>query len=202
MQLDPTVDESFLAFLPGRPQEDDSSLVVEFFVDKKLLGKRSIEEGREIYEDREYVRVQIKGQSKQVVVQEVKEQHIKRFPIAYYHFKAKRAAPVVGTPIEQLPHTGPTLAASLKVLGIRTIEDLANANDSALGNIGPGSRELQNKAKAFLGKTTETTLQLSEQLATEKARNDAMAQQLADMQTQLSSLSKPRRGRPPKATQP
>lgn len=188
MQLDPTTDESFTQFLPGRQQEDDRALIVEFFVGKKLMGAKSKAAGREIYEDREYIRIYIKGQDKQVAVHEVTDQYRQKYPNAYQRFRLQKPAPVVGTPIEQLPGVGPSLAHHLKGINIRTIEDLAGCenNETALANVGMGARELVKKAKAFLSQTDERTVALEQE-------NAALKQQLADLTTRVSAMEKPKR---------
>ena len=180
MQLDPTTDESFRAFLPGMPQEDDRALIVTFFTEKKLLGAKSIAAGREIYEDREYVKIQIKGQDKQVVVEEVKAYHKQKYPIAYQQFVLRKPAPVVGTPIEQLPGMGPTQAHHLKGLNLRSIEDLANVSDeNTINAIGMGARDLVKRAKAWIEQKAPQTIELAEQLAAEKAERERVEQERA-----------------------
>src|SRR5918992_1635180 len=109
MEIDPTSDEAFQHFLltkAAQTGEDDRALMVDFFTLPKLLGFRSNQEGRPIYEDQDYCRIRIKGQPHQVVVEEVTEQHKQRFPIAYHAFLQKRPQAIVGTPIEQLPGVG------------------------------------------------------------------------------------------------
>lgn len=186
--LDPTTDESFMQFLPGQNVEDDKSLIVQFFVGKKLLGARSKAEGREIYEDREFVRIQIKGQDKQVVVEEVKPSHKQKYPHAYHAFLAGKPLPVVGTPVEQLPGVGPSMAHNLKGLNLRTIEDLANISDeNTLTSIGMGARDLVQRAKAFIEKTNEKTVALAEE-------NSQLKTQLTEMNARLAALEvKPKR---------
>lgn len=175
MQLDVDTDDAFRSFLPGAAQEDDRALIIDFFVQKKLMGFKSHEAKREIYEDREFIRIRIKGQDKQEVVEEVKEHHRNKYPIAYQLFLMRKPAPVVGTPVEQLPGVGPSLAHHLKGLGLRSVEDVANVgeNDAVLQNIGMGARELRDRAKAWLANTTDATVALQAQLAAEREARQA-----------------------------
>lgn len=185
--LDATTDEAFRPFLPGQ-KEDDSSLIVEFFVGKKLLGLKSKAEGREIYEDREFVRIQIKGQDKQVVVEEVKPHHKQKYPVAYQLFQMGKPLPVIGTPIEQLPGVGPSLAHHLKGLLLRTIEDVAGITDeNTLSAIGMGARDLVNRAKAFIAKTAPQAVALQEE-------NQILKQQLAQMGERIAAMEQKRKG--------
>ena len=187
MQLDPQTDSAFLTFLPGQKLEDDSALIIRFFVGKKLLGAKSIAAGREIYEDREYVEILIKGQDKQAVVEEVKQHHKQKFPIAYMAFQQARELPMVGTPIAQLPGVGPSLAHTMKGLNIRSIEDMAGVgeNEIVLQAIGMGARDLVKRAKAWLDQTSATTVSLQEE-------NKQLKDLLAKMNERLEALETPK----------
>lgn len=205
MQLDPTTDESFRQFLPGMQQEDDKALVVEFFVGKKLLGAKSTEAGREIFEDREFVKIQIKGQDKQVVIREVGNADRQKYPFAYQQFQHQKPAAVVGTPIEQLPGMGPSQAHNLKGINLRTVEDLANVSDeNTLQRIGMGARDLVNRAKAWLTQSAPKAVELEQEnarLRQEMAERDRKRdEEMAEMREQLASLTKPKNkgGRPRK----
>ena len=199
MQLDVDTDLAFQSFLPGARQ-DDSACYAQFKMDKKLMGFKSHEAGRPIYEDREYVSIMVKGQDKQVFWSEVTPEIKQRFPQAYAAFKAGVAAPVVGTPIEMLG-LGPSSVEMMRLKGVRTVEDLAQLGDSGLEGLGMGARELQAKAKAFLGKTSERSVQLEQDLAAERARNTQLAEQMAALQAQVAELAATQarpRGRPKK----
>lgn len=210
MSLDVNTDEAFASFLPGRPQEDDKSLIVTFFTDKKLLGEKSRAAGRPIYEDREYVRIQIKGQDKQVVVEEVKQSHKEKYPFAYHAFVSKKPAPVIGTPIEQLNGVGPSQAHNLRGLNLRTVEDLAGVTDeNTLSAIGMGARDLVKKAKAWIDGQSTKSVDLEQQLAAErearaeeKKRNDALEARLAVLEKKPKTKKKAAPKRQPQGAAP
>lgn len=190
MSHEPT-DTDFMPFLNGRT-EDDSSLIVRFFVATKLMGAKSEAAKRPIYEDREYVEIKIKGQDKQVVVHEVDEQYRNRFPIAYALFQRQKPAPVVGTPIEQLPGVGPSMAHSLKGLNLRTVEDLAAVTDeNTIQRIGMGARDMITRAKAWLAQATERESKLAEE-------NERLRRMLAEAQAKPA----PQKRKPGRKTQP
>jgi hypothetical protein len=162
---------------------------VEFYLGKKLLAAKSRDAGREIYEDREYVRIQIKGQDKQVVVHEVTEQYKRKFPIAYQLFQMGKPQPVVGTPIEQLPGMGPSLAHHLRGIALRTIEDIAGVSDeNTINRIGMGARELVKKAQAFIAQSTQKEVSLEQE-------NADLKKQLADLAQRMETLEKPKRAK-------
>lgn len=197
--FDETSDGSFLAFLQGLPS-DDATCIARFFLKPVLLGKRSRDEGRPIYEDREFVEIKVKGQPQQVVHEQVTDAHRQRFPRAYAAFKAGQEMPVIGTPIEMLPGLPPSRLDSMKAIGMRTIEDIANAPEFALQKMGMGARELQDKARAFLGKSTQEVVKMQDELRAKDKQLADMQQQMAHLQAQIEALAKPRRpGRPRKA---
>lgn len=70
------------------------------------------------------------------------------------HYEAwKRGQDVVteGTPIDAVPFVTREMAAALARVHIRSVEDLAGAEDAALSRIAiPGLRSVQQKARAFL----------------------------------------------------
>lgn len=172
-------DEAWKSFLPGAAQEDDKSLIVTFFVSKKLMGLKSQEAGKPVYEDREFVKIMIKGQDKQIVVDEVTERHKQRFPIAYLAFRNSKPAPVIGTPIGLMPGVGPSLAHHLTGMNLRTVEDVANVTDeNTLQAMGAGARDLVRRAKAWLEQTSERALTANAQLEEKEAENAALREQI------------------------
>ncbi len=187
--LDPTTDDAYRSFLPGQ-REDESGVIPRFFMKEVLLGAKSEEAGRAIYEDREHIEIKIKGQDKGIFCDLVREEHRRRFPIAYAAFKAGREAPVVGTPIEQMAGVGPAMVHNLRGLNIRTIEDLAGISDeNALSAIGMGARELVNRAKAWVQKAAPEAVNLREQLEEERRARAELEERLAA----LEASAKPKR---------
>jgi hypothetical protein len=199
MQLDIETDQSFQSFMPGA-QQDDRACYATFKIEKKLMGLKSHEAGRPIYEDREYVTIMVKGQDKQVFVREVTLEDRQRFPNAYAAFKKGIEAPVIGTPVEMLG-LGPSSVEMMRIKGIRTVEDLAGLGDDGLQGIGTGARDLQAKAKAFLGRTSSQTVELEQALATERAKTAALQTQVEGLAQQIAELAAAQaspRGRPRK----
>jgi len=185
--MDPVVDDAWTQFLPGQ-RLDDQSCIARFFLKPKLLGKKSKDLGRPIYEDREYVEIMVKGQPQQIVHKEVGKEDIERFPNAYAAFKRGAEAPVVGTPVEKMEGIGPSFALKLKSIGIRTVEDLSNCSDQALQDIGMGARSLQEKAKQMLSAVNPSIGKLEEE-------NQELRKRLAALE---AAVQPKRRGRPPK----
>ena len=183
-------DTEYLTLAQGK--SDDASCIAKFFLKPVLLGKKSIDAGRQIFEDREYVEIMVKGQDKQVFTREAKEEDKIRFPNAYMAFKLGKEVPVTGTPIGNLPGIEPSRVEMLKLLGIRTIEDMAGLGEEGLNRVGMGARDLQAKCKAYIAKTSDEVITLKAQLDEQTQLNAAMREQIDKMQEQITALSQPK----------
>jgi hypothetical protein len=69
---------------------------------------------------------------------------------SYEKWKAGEELPVIGTPIKNWPVLSPAEAKMLNELGIRAVEDLANANEELIARIGMGARSLVQRAKDWV----------------------------------------------------
>lgn len=129
---------------------EDEGLYAEFHLQPVLQPEESHQQGRPVYTDELYIRIQIKGQKNQIVDRKVKPIDKTDFPKAWARWTAKDQKVVTtGTPITALPGVGPSLELELEALGVRTVEDMASLSDAGLSNI-RGGRILQQRAKAYL----------------------------------------------------
>lgn len=83
--------------------------------------------------------------------QEVREERFPKewlphYKEAYRAFKAGQEIPLNGTPIRTWPVLSPAQIAHLLLLNVRTVEDLAVANEQTLTAIGMGGRDLKQRA--------------------------------------------------------
>src|ERR1043166_4930936 len=74
---------------------------------------------------------------------------IKRFPDAWKAFEGHDVAPV-GTPLTALK-IGSDKTLELRLMGVRTMEQLANLSDQQCENLGFGMKTLRQNAKEYLG---------------------------------------------------
>ena len=122
-------------------------------------------------------------------------------------WKHNEETPVEGTPLNMWPGLTPAEVKQIKRANIRTVEDLAQANDEALRHIGMGGVALRDRAKSYL-MTAASTGVVSEQLAMLKADKKRLEETVDTMQAQIDELKaavgKPgspapkKRGRPKK----
>lgn len=73
-----------------------------------------------------------------------------RYRKIYEAYKSGQEEPEFGTPLRNWPNIGPAQIKACNSANVRTVEELAELNDSGLEMLGMGARGLQNKARAYL----------------------------------------------------
>lgn len=174
-------------------------------------------EGRPVFDDVTYVEVISPGSHESSPVFEVrrvfdKELNFQELPLygikwpTYKEFVAKYDnndevdGSMAGTPLEQWPAMGRTLAASLKAQGVFTVDALAVLPDTRLLILGPDGRTWREKAKAYLeaakGSAGATALaaqlsQRDDELADTRRQLAELAGTVASLQAQLGGAPAP-----------
>ena len=134
------------------PASDDPNLMGRF-VDRPIVDQRKSEEkGENVYKMVAMLELRPKGH-KDIAAHRLKphnsEELIRRFPDSWKSYQGEQVE-MTGTPLTDLPGLSPERAAGWSIVGIRTVEDLATANDAVLNNLGFGARDHQKKAKNML----------------------------------------------------
>jgi hypothetical protein len=173
--------------------------IIPVFSSELFLNEaRTREEGRQIYDTREIVTYMIGGDSKSMPVERVTEQVKRRFPEQYAAFKRGEEVAQSGTPLEMWPWLNTPQVRHLKYLNIFSVEQLAEASDGVIGNIGMGGRTLVKQAKAWLeaaqtGSAPVKTIEENESLKAENARlqaqMDEMAVKFEAMERRVASIA-------------
>lgn len=121
----------------------------------------------------------------------------------YKRWKEGQSAPIEGTPLAAWPGATPSLVKALEPANIRSVDDLARMEDSALMKIGiPGLREKQKQARAYLEAQASTAGIAGEILKLREVveQQAKLIEELRASQPEDESSDAPkRRGRPPKA---
>jgi len=111
----------------------------------------------------------------------------------YDAWKEGRETPIDGTPLAAWPGITSDQADFLRNLGIRTVEDIAEASDSIIVKIPfPGARELRTSAQAFLKSADKAKVAGEITALTEKNRDledqlEEMRQIVLDMQAERNA---------------
>lgn len=134
------------------PNAPKSPAIPQFFTEAVKLEWKSQQEGRPIFEDREFVRILIPGDRRSMAVEPVRDEHRRRWPREYEAFKIGLEPPQEGTPLGEWPVSlmTPARVQELAYFNIKSVEQLAGVNDAQLQSLGMGARELRERAKTWL----------------------------------------------------
>ena len=193
-----------------RPDAGDELLFVRFELYEEKQVDASEQAGLPVYKTKEYVRIRPMG-SRDEVYREVRPSDLKRFPRQYQAFKLNQEMPLEGMPLKEWPIVGRGEIEILNTIGIRTVEELANAPDGAVEKIRSG-HTYKRKAQTYLAAAKDGAH--AQKLAAALAQRDGEIELLKVQMKQLAArleadteedgdepMAQPmrRRGRPPKA---
>ena len=155
----------------------------------------SIEAGRYISRDVDYAIVTPSGSKDRVerVVSDwfsmlAGEVRAERWPQAwldqlksgYEAWTRGQTPPESGTPLSTWPALSPAQVKNWAQIGLRTIEELAEANEEALTAYGMGARDMKSRAKLFLENAGDSAALVAKLRASEEL--------IASMQVRMESL--------------
>lgn len=110
------------------------------------------------------------------------------FKEIYKEWCEGREAPVNGTPITDWPPVSPSQVKTLLSLHVRTVEDLAAANEEVLSRIGMGGRALKQRAVDWLTSASSTGV-ASGEITALKAQNENLQARNEQLEAQLKELA-------------
>jgi hypothetical protein len=171
-----------------RNQDPDELLVVLFKHVPIKDDAKSLAEGRPIFEDKEVCEIRSAGSPDVKVFpstdftrwvtdpmtrQQRAETYAERFRHQYQQFKRDVSQTKIGTPLDLVPFLTDARRAELRAQNVYTIEQLAGIDGEELKNLGPGGREMKNKADDYIKESMATApnMQLLAQLEQLRARN-------------------------------
>ena len=132
----------------------------------------------------------------QVQQQRMPGEWLRQFRGAFDMWKAGKELPLNGTPILTWPVLSPSQVRSCIDAHVRTVEDLAVANEQTIAQIGMGGRALKDKAVAWMttakgtGKVTEEMAALRASLADANDRNEKLQAQLTALAAKVDAAGK------------
>jgi hypothetical protein len=183
-------------FNPNKPK---SPAIPQFYTEAVQNNFKSTQEGRPVFEDREFVRIIIPGDMRSQPVYEVNEEHKRRWPQQYDAFKRGLEDATQGTPITEWPPITKARATELKMRNIATVEALAEVGDNILGSLGMGAREMREKARVWLdvAKNGAAPIErLMSKVETLTASNESKDRTIAEMGARLEALERDRETAP------
>ena len=174
------------------PRDPDDALVATFRLHPEKNEAKSKAAGRPIFDDIEVVDIRAPGSRNftpqpahalwphWIVDPYTGEQkqitYAVRFAHQYQQFKAQQHQTKSGTPLDHAPFITPGRSSELNALNIYTVEQLAAIDGQELKNLGPGGRDLKNRAEEYIAesKTGAPNLQLVAELEALRARNQVL----------------------------
>lgn len=107
---------------------------------------------------------------------------------AYEDYIKGRETPVNGVALADWPAMTPTLRNTLTSIGVRTVEDLAAANEEVIKRMGMGGRAWKQRAIDYLT-TAGDRGKTAEELSSLRAAKEVLQQQNEDLVGKVASLS-------------
>lgn len=173
----------------GQQFKDDAKLVVMFYMQPIKMEAQSIEEGRPIFKDFEYIKIITPG-SRDTLVTEVTDQYRQRFARQYENWKSRTTAADTGTPLDELPWMTASQVMEFQYFQVKTVEQLVALPDNVAQKF-MGFHEIRARAKRYLEAAAGEAPALKME-ASLKERDEKIAAQdelLKQMKLQLDKLA-------------
>lgn len=167
-------------YIRGEEGSHSIGITARFCIEAKQNKLKSAQMGRPVYDDVEYVEVMHHGDKNSILKYPVKDIHRNRWPKEYEAFRKGQDVQVEGTRLEQWPPISKSEIATLKAMGIYTVEQLSEMKDDAITRYGMGGRKLVNTAKAYL-----KAAQSGSGITQLQAENEKLQARIASLEAQL-----------------
>jgi hypothetical protein len=169
-------------------------MYVEFFLHPVEDKEASADMGRPMFKEIPYIMIMTPGDKSSVIRRPVQTgQHPKadnnRFHNEYNNFKQGLDTPVEGTILEQWAQITRAQVMELQHLGIKTVEHLADLNDSSAGQF-MGLSDLKRKAQQYIAATASDAplIKMQEELKARDNKIDTLENVVEEMRSELNDL--------------
>lgn len=170
---------------------DDRRAIVFFHKHSVWNEQKSIQAGRRVYDELDFVSIQHPGEREQKIDRPVKaNEDPQRWPSQWAAYLKNHEQTVEGTPIDLLFSQHPAVGDNMKAVGVTTIEQLANLSATGMANVGMGAQEYVNYAKRYLEMSQKGVgfHQFSKELADRDQKIKLQGQQIEALQTQITAI--------------
>lgn len=144
-------------FTTARESEMDAQLLVRFFYKDREDKAKTLEEGRPIFKETEYIEIRVRGNRDAQACRPATHADRQRFPRHYDAFKKRVEMPEEGTPLAEWPQISRSQIEEMSFIGIKTVEQLANAADTYISKM-HGGYTLKQRASDWLQASNATAL--------------------------------------------
>lgn len=190
----------------------DSRLYVEFYSRPVQNMFLSQQEGRPIFEDCDFVKIFVPGDSTTVIDTPANDTHKARFPLHWQHYQNKHeGSQQTGTQLSAWPVLTAAQVEELRAIKFYTVESIATASDAQLQRIGMiagmSPYAFRERAQRFLKAAADDGYlnQQADAVKRLEAERETMQQQMERMQAMIEELAanqKAKPGRKPQNAQP
>jgi len=171
-----------------------SNLFVEFYEEALEIPYKSEQAGRPVYEQRDFVRIMVPGDSMNIIETPATQEHRDNFSRQYERFKKGQNAVVDGSPLAQWPVVNKSQVKECAYFEIHSVEQLGELSDSTCKRMGMGYMELRGKARAWLLASKDTAV-----VTRQAVENERLQSEIEMLKEQIAQLGAPaKRGRPAK----
>jgi len=183
--MTPSYETNHLDFDESRQNQGDEKLAVLFYKRAIKNESKTIEAGRPIYDELDYIKILTPG-SRDTFETEVTEEYRRRFPAHWAKFKANQEQSVSGTPLDQVPWLTLGQVAELRAVNVNSVEALVGMPDN-LAQKFMGAHELKRRAQAFLdaAKDAAPLLKMQEEL---HKRDEQIAELRSMVEAQAAAM--------------
>jgi hypothetical protein len=127
----------------------DDTLAVKFFYKPKQDSAASVEAGRPIFNDVEYIDIRVAGKAHSQACRPATFADKQRFPRHYEAFQKRVELPEEGTPLAEWPMISRSQSEELSFMNIKTVEQLIGCSDTNITKMF-GGMNLRRQAEEWL----------------------------------------------------
>lgn len=142
------------AFEPQNQQAGDKALLVKFFLKSREDSRATLEKGRPMFKEVEYIDIKIPGNKGGGACRPASFADKQRFPEHYAAFKQRMEPPLDGTPLAEWTQISRSQVEALSFANVKTVEHLAEMADVNLSNF-QGGNTLKRLANEWLKNSSE-----------------------------------------------
>ena len=139
--------------------------------------------GHPMFKEVEFIEVRHPGAIHTIPCVRVKQNHIDMWPDHYKAFKEGVEVPLQGFAIEEWAPMTRSMADTMKAIGVRTVEDLANMPETTVQQYGAAIQSWRLKAQNFLEEHNSEQVQINAL----KEENKTLTERLAKLEAAMEN---------------
>jgi len=173
----------------SKPGAGDESLFVMFYPSFLRDETKSIEEGRPMFKDTEFVKIFAPGDRNNIIDRPATLEDKQRFSKQYSMFRQNREQRADGTPLAEWPIISRSQAEELRFQGFSTVEQIATARDDVVAKF--LLQNLKNQAVAYVELSKGSTAPiatLTKRLEETEADKRQQAEAISELQGEIRKM--------------